>query len=355
MSEKEPILKPKEEIKETKEKEPEMRLRFFFLAHRDKRDFMSLRKEIEDCDVYIPEVSHYEPETLSDFRDISLGKLTPGELIQQDEARREHDEELSDYIKGLVECLYNSKKPIYFVDIPEGHELELELENAEKLSHRAGNDFLSGNYTRALVNQKKYIEAFIRGQRKREKYIEDNIKRLKSKIIREQPSLRDQKEIKCLISIGLGHVSLYHRFRKEAAPIQREFSSLPIIYNIEPETMREKQFFPKRDMDNKKLAQSLIGKLILKAVIEGENTENEIEAMKATRYLASKFDGKDAEKLSKMLGDDYSKIINTLAFAAPWESKWQKTLEPFLEKFGLKLPKTREEVEEIIKKAEKKK
>jgi len=343
---------PKIEEEETKEKEPELRLKIFFSTHKNERDFGALKKEVEGCDVYIPELSNYGPEFLKALRDISFGKLTPGGFILQYEAEHLY-KQISDYIRGLFKTIYNSKKPIYLIDIPEEHELVFKSKEAERFNDCAYDYFLRGDFAAALANQRIFIKAYGKTQSEREKYIFDNIKKLKPEIIKDYPYLKNQEEIKILVSIGIGHTGLYHRLKGEKIPAQRQFSFLPFISSIATELIRGEQFFPGKDIDNRKLAQSLIEMPVELALHENKNINDSFEIMKIGRYLASKFNEKDVEKFSKMLGEKYSEIMNTSVFALPGEPKWQQTLEPFLEKFGVKFPETREEVKEIIRKVEK--
>lgn len=76
-------LVQKIEEKETKEKEPEIKLKFFFSPHLRKEDFALLREEIRNCDVYVPEMACYESETVDTFQKISSGRLGPEEAADQ--------------------------------------------------------------------------------------------------------------------------------------------------------------------------------------------------------------------------------------------------------------------------------
>lgn len=263
MKGKEFISKAKE-IKEIKEKEPEMRLKFFFLAHFKKEDFVLLREEIKKCDVYIPESPEHGSSIFNVLQKTSFGELNPEELAQK--YKEKYHKDLPGRLRGTLGALYNLEKPVYLADVPEGHELTLELKEAKKADDLAFLDFISGNFTRAQNNKRKYMELFIRFQQKRENYIKENIERLKPQIFKDYPHLRRQKEIKILASIGAVHTHAYHQFKKEKKiSTQRKFSSLPIVYDITHELQRKKLISPEKEIEDTKIAQSFMEEIFFRS------------------------------------------------------------------------------------------
>lgn len=355
MPEKEFIPEP-EETKETKEKEPEMRLKFFFSPHLKKEDFAKLREEIEDSDVYIPESFMYSPEITERYRKLSQGKLSPEKLAQQFKAATK---EVPETERKLWEAVYNSKKPIYFVDVPESQESFTKLWKVQgKFDNLAFVDFLTGEFSSALANRKTCIELFDQLQEERENYIKANIEQLKPKILKDHPEFKSKKGIRVLASLGWGHTSLYHRFKKEKKiPIQQIFASLPAVFHIFAELQRDRRFFSEKELDREKLAQSFMEEILGLALVEHKNIRSTDELCKVARHLASKFKEKDSEDFSRMLGEKYFTILPKLTSFSMFglKPKWRELFEPPLKEWGVKLPKTREEVEEIIKKAERKK
>lgn len=353
MIEKEPIIKPEEEIKEIKEKEPEMRLKFFFSPHYKKEDYAKLREEIKNCDVYIPELFRHDPETLDSFRKISLGELSPEEFIRQYEEK--YSRKFPDHYKEKLRILHNSKKAVYLVDIPQGHIIDLKMMSILELNSKAFIDFLSGNFSSAVTKGKKFAEFFEQVQQEREKYIKENIERLKPQILKDHPDFKNQKEIKLLVSLGATHTSLFHQFRKEGKiPTQWEFSSLPIIYDLTSALRRKKRFFPRKETEDKKIAQSFIEEMVFRA-LKRENIKDTTELFKIARYFVSTFSEKDVENFSRMLKERHPMLlINLLLFASTTGSETSRLFSAPLKEWGVNLPETREEVEKIIKKAEKK-
>jgi len=357
MPEKEFISKPKEEVKEMKERGPEMRLKFFFSPHFKKEDFAKLRKEIEDSDVYVPESFEHTSEIAERHKKLSQGELSPEKIARQIKEETFGLVKVSEAEEKLWEAIYNSKKPIYFVDIPEGHELVVKADKAREYSDLAFASFLTGKFTEAVDNKKKYIELFTKLQEERENYIKKNIEQLKPRILKDHPEFKNKKEIKILVSMGAAHTSLYHRFKKEKQIFaQRAFASLPIIFGSSAEFQRRKQFFSEQAVDKEKLIRSLMEDVFLFSLKEDKNIKTSGELVKITKYLVSKFKEKDIKNFSKVLGEKYlPRIAPSLSFAPISEPKWKELFEPPLKEFGVKLPETRKEVEEIIKKAEKRK
>jgi len=354
---KESISKPKEEIKEVKEKEPEMKLKFFFSPHARKEDFALLRKEIKNCDVYVPELVEHDPWALNIYRKVSSGELDLQKAEQQYKEKT-HQEKLPDQYKGVFDALYNSKKLVYMVDLPRGYELTPKLNQLMICRSQAFLDFCFGKFAKAITNQRKAIETNILLEKKRENYIKKNIEQLKLKLLKDHPALKNKKEIKILASLGIFHTLLYHKFKKEKKiAVQQRFSYLPFVYPIENELVRRKLFFPEKEIKNKELAQSLIEQILYCALNENKKIKDTTELLKIVRYLGSKFNEKDIENFSKLIGKKYPVIpltvLRSQILRGP--SNWQELFGPPLKKWGVKLPETREEIEEIIKKIKKEK
>lgn len=354
MTEKEFIPKA-EEIKETKEKEPKMRLKFFFSPHLRKEDFALLREEIRNCDVYVPEMACYKSETVDTFQKISSGRLGPEEAA--DQFKKKYRKELPDEIKGMLEAIYDLKKPVYFVDIPLEHKLTEKVLESSALAGTAFSEFLSGNFARALTKGRRFIEIFCSEQKERNKYIKENIEQLKPKLLKDHPNFKNEKEIKILISLGAAHTPLYHQFKKEGkTSTQQSFVFLPYIHSTADELVRRKELFPEKELKDGEIARALIENIFLASLKKDKAIKNTTELVKVSRFLSSKFSKEDVKNFSEMIEEKYSHILpSLLTFAlSNLELNRRELFEPPLEEFGVKLPETREEVEKIIKKAEKK-
>lgn len=352
MKEKEFIPKPKE-IKETKEKEPEMRLKFFFSPHLKKEDFSSLRDDIKNSDVYVPEIRGHESRILNIFQRISSGQLNPKKFEKQ--YKQEFRRELPDGLKGMFESLSGLKKPVYFVDLPHEHELNRKFAESKAHEQRALLNFLSGNFTKALISQKKCIETYAQAQKGRENYIEDNLEGLKPKILKDHPHLRNKKEINILVSLGIAHTPIYHLFRKrKKMPSQQKLPFRPYIHLTTEELARRKNLFPEKEIKDEEIAKTFIESILNTTLKENKSIKNSVELVKVSKFLSSKFTETDVENFSKMLGKKHSAILFDIFFSTT-KLNSQKLFEPPLKEWGVKLPKTKKEVVEIIKKAEKKK
>ena len=98
-----------------REREPRIHVTFFFSAHDTAEDFAKLDPLIKAADVYIPEASGWNQADLEETQKISQGEITPKALSKPISERTASDVEII--------LLYNSKKEIAFIDIPEDHRL----------------------------------------------------------------------------------------------------------------------------------------------------------------------------------------------------------------------------------------
>ncbi len=180
--------KPKEE------KGPE--LSFYFSAHSNAEDFEKMREEFDRADVYISEQHGWTPDDLQAIRDIATGKRKPLHLAEGRPAKSAGD--LED------EIIYNSHKPIYFVDIPSGHELENTDEGQNDLE-RATNDFSLydiNNAKESLISAANKNAAFLQ---KKDSWIAKNIGNKIPEILKNEPALKNKENIKILIQFGASH------------------------------------------------------------------------------------------------------------------------------------------------------
>ncbi len=337
-----------------------MRVKFFFSAHSRKEDFAQFENEFANCDVYIPEVTLYSRATIEKFRKLSCGKLSPKKIIQALRVAGVDVSEISSLDKSLWEIIYKSQKAIYLVDVPEANKTFKKIyTTAYKFDNLAFTNFLSGNFSKALENEKIFLELFTQYQKKREQYIKKNIYNLESKIIKDYPKLKNKKEINILISLGAAHTSLFHQLKKEnRISVQRICSPLPIIFPIFSELERKKIFhYEQKNQPSKQdLSRILLEETLGLALQDDKNIKDTNDLSKISRHIAFRYNWQQIRFLSETLGKKYPEIsLKSVLYAGMGINiKWKKFLKPLLKEFGIKLPKTRKEVKQIINKVERK-
>lgn len=113
---------------------------FYFSAHSDAENFEAMRQEFAQADIYISEQHGWTPDDLAAVRAMAEGTNKPLHLREGRSAETAGD--LED------ELIYNSHKPIYFVDIPAGHELA-EADDGQEDLQRAVNEFALNDFVEA--------------------------------------------------------------------------------------------------------------------------------------------------------------------------------------------------------------
>lgn len=178
-------------------KKPE--LTFYFSAHHHPKDFEQMRREFEEADIYISEQHGWTQDDLETIRAISAGTQTPAHLRKGQTAQTAGETE--------DELLYNSHKPVCFVDLPEGHELEKADDGQEDLS-RATGEFENNDFEDAIHSTQTAAEKAADFLEQKDQWIAENIKREIPKILEEHPEFRNKNQIKILVQMGASHLPI---------------------------------------------------------------------------------------------------------------------------------------------------
>ncbi len=281
--------------KETKEKKPKISYHIFYGFHTTSKDLEKLGQAVEKADIYIPELVKWRAEDINDYNQLSQGEITPNEL-----ATKNYISQKSNFFKEF-QIIYNSKKPILFVDLPEGHELFSERRKACMFHDQAMYLFANGKFQPAIEKMRKHIKGYSDYLIKRDEVIRANLERKVDELIKSHPKLKKKKEIKALLALGVGHTPFYHRLQKEKLPVSREFSNQPMVFHALGEAERRLRFFKESEIDKDVLARVFIEEL-LDYVLQGE-IEDTNKRMMVKRSISSKLIFEDIAEISKELGE----------------------------------------------------
>lgn len=204
---------------------------FYFSSHVSASDFEGMRNAFEEADVYFSEAHGWKQEDAEYLNAISEGTKTPPHMQEGRVAKTalELEEEL----------LFCSHKPVYFVDIPSGHELEDADDGMETLK-RAAEEFVYRTFELAeqqTLSAAKKTALFLN---RKDKYIADKIREDLPKIIRENPTLKEKNKVTALVQMGASHSPIRHHAPREFVASSAEKSTL--VFGFEDELIRRYRF-----------------------------------------------------------------------------------------------------------------
>lgn len=306
---------------------PSIAINIFYGSHQSAEDQKRLGEAFQKADVYVPEVPGWNPETLKIFRSVSDGRLEPRDAIRR----------LGNFFResrlAELKILYNSKKPVIFVDVPVRHPIDLRIvSQLNRLSESI--DFLVLNTFRGNIEGvREVIRNFAQTQKEREDYMLLNLKPKIEEFLKEHPELKGKKKLDILLNLGAVHTNLYRSLKKDNQEVGRTFNDMPTIFSHTEEGIRRSLFG--KDIKDE-LAAKIILELLFKDELEqwtSEKTKDSIEQNKIYRAIFSQISIKDAEDL----------------FNRARRSKNLKMLfYDMLEERGLRKPKIREDVEKLL-------
>src|SRR3989344_1223127 len=107
---------------ETKEEGPKIKIKIFFSGHVDAENAKAAIEDFKECDIFIPESVGWDLKEKEQWNSLSTGKINPERFIQQSEPN------FPDFTLAQSKIIHNSGKPIFFIDLPEGHAIIKEID-----------------------------------------------------------------------------------------------------------------------------------------------------------------------------------------------------------------------------------
>lgn len=307
---------------EKRDGEPEIELTIFYAPHRTAEDTKGREKLFGEADVYVSEGLGWTDETLESLNEISRGERPPDSFFQPNGFKNKE-----------LRLIAGSLKPIVFCDIPEGHPLVRRIEDSFRLENTARRDFYNGNFDRAMTEMRDSMQEEAEAQREREAYMESQIRPKIEDVVRNNPTLQNKTKrgdkIKVLMGIGALHTPIYQDLKKEkpnGVEPQARFNELPYVFRCRGEALRRYRFG--KEVGDELVARSFIDNIIGSAILHLSDSTALI--IRVSRRLAGKLSLNDIREISKTLG-----------YGGNWAEE--------LERRGIKIPKTEEELKAIDK------
>ncbi len=321
-------MSEKELGRETKEREPTITIDFLFSTHTSAEDFAKLPQLLEQADIYMPELAGWSKEELEEYNKIARGELNPATA------------KLNPALEKRAFALYNSKKPVVFVDTPISHELSARSKKIFiKKAREPFGAFANGRFELALYTMKQQVKDIAEHSEEREEYIRRQIKKEIKGLTKNFPQLRDKKDIRVLVDLGMVHTGVANILGKEerGLAIKKHLARPIMIFGLRDEVIRS--MLAGKDptkYDDTHYARMLVEgkiKVALQVADIGGLTQVEV-----ARKLARKLSFEQIRALSEQLAN-----------RGP-TSNFNTFLRAKLRRMGVVVPKTVEEANQLLHK-----
>ncbi len=311
--------------KNHREDDPDVLLEMLLSPHVDEKDVPSnLRSKLEGADIYMLEASGWTRSDMRKWNSDSKGKMK--------------SRGFSGYATALQEAVQETGVLVMSPDIRRRHP---SVEEGRRLRAEY-DDIVSLPFHEAAQKYDEHLRARAARTQKREMEVMNNIPVLIRKALNKNKALRKKKSLSVIMTYGSMHTALYHALSATEISATREMGET--LYPRSAELMRRYIFGvggTERDLELS--ARALIedvffgaSNLWLKAV--GANT--------AERTVLSRLvvDRLSAEDLSEIWDVQLDASQGNVSITPQWTAA---VLAAF-EKTGFTMPKTREELDELL-------
>lgn len=321
--------------------------------HATAKDFDPFRLKMEEADVIILETLGWDQNLLRFYQRISDGQSAPPPSDIDDSFSAE-----------IQRVLYNSKKSVYFIDVPqENRELIDQFEKAKR-DYAFSSVWIEGSLSEKLVQVRAAIRQYAAFQRAREDYM---IGQLSDLIPRLSPIDQGSKEeIKVDIFLGLVHTPFFHRLAQDQS-VEANLSwkvTPPVVFSHSLEALRRYWFlddsehrYPNvTEPSDELILQTLLEKALL--TLYGERlfsaSSDVVKIQRLARQVISQFAPSEIEETFELVRQHGQKAIEDglprpIIPATQW-TKLQDLIEKGLAEKSIRLPQTEAEVDLLLQK-----
>jgi len=234
--------------------------------------------------------------------------------------------------KVLIETIYNSKKPVTFIDLPKGHPLIVNESSDEFI--------LQGTFENILGQLGAALKLDAGYQRQREDYMIASLKIKIGELVKEFPELRKKNKIRLLITIGSAHVNLFTSIKKEVTPsVERNYGNKPAGYDSDTKALM-------RYMLDKEVSDELLARILL-----GHLTDLRLYTRKLTtsNNKAGLFENKIVSYFSLEEIRDFFEELSRLPAEKGNQQFARELLFSKLSEKGIKPPETEDKLDDFLK------
>ncbi len=315
--------------KEKKEAEPKITVDFFFSGHNTAEDVSRLPEALKNADVYVPELAGWTKKTEQAINQVSQGK---GRLETQPGSIQEIEDS----------SLYNTKIPVVFIDIPKGHSLIKKIQDSVTKSKDAAIDFSYGNFDEAMEIEKKATTDMALAMKEREEFIADKLKKELKTLTKKFPQLKNKADIRVLVQLGTAHTTVYRKLKPELESSKITLGQSPSVFGTSGEILRRLIKNPQDTINDDLYAKGMLENLISDFFILNI-TSNTNKINWVSRKLVANLSTDQIRSFSKYMGG-----LSTVTNMIQSEEVRTRKLIRELEKMGVKLPTTEEEIDKLL-------
>jgi hypothetical protein len=212
-------------VKKLKKIHPNLAIHFSFVIHGTLKQAEPFAEKIQNCDVYIPEGLDANEDHFEVINDFSEGRL-PKKKIKEIET--------NEFYRGVLFAVHRKRKPVIFIDQPEGHpDIDKWYTHVGREYEAAGRSF---SLNRAIkITQQQHSSRILD---KRDEFIIEQLPLKLKRVLGENPSLKEKEQLNVFISIGVLHTRLYHALKQELPRTTRDFPEKPFVFDYDDEAGR---------------------------------------------------------------------------------------------------------------------
>ena len=241
---------------------PALDLTFYFSPHGNKADFEGINPLLEATDVYLYEDIFNNSAMRAFLQRLSTSPPYNQEWIADNVSAGEAFAKKGSEWEPVIDSIYNSQKIISSIDLRETSE---EKALADKIWQIIYLPLPKGpTFDAALPQFTEQQAELVKAQEERESIMADRFEEEIEHILDVYPELKERKNLKILISMGVNHTKLRHAFTMKGIPSDREFSSSPYVYNYRSELKRTLAYArePTKDLSERAYIEDLLDNLL---------------------------------------------------------------------------------------------
>ncbi len=310
---------------ERKPGEPKISIDIFYVRHATGDDLEGLKEKLLKSDAYIPEASGWNYDSLYVVRAISENGIRP-----EDQFRFKTDSQ--SFLQRMLEIISNTKKPIVFIDVPEGSAINDRL---NKLEDNEGIKFGHGYFGATKNSFKRFAKKASSDVFKaRADFMLKSLKPKIQELLKDYPYMKGKKEIKVLMTLGSGHTDFYFKLKNQGYDVARSFNKNSRTYDFTTEVYRRYLF--DKQVNDELIAMALLEQ-VLYQILPVLTSKEVIEDSKrrSLRTVISKFSFQEIKEMFEGVNN---------------RDEFKKLFEQKLQEKGLSIPKSEQELDEFLAK-----
>lgn len=316
---------------EKNEQGPKINFDIFFSAHNTTKDLEKLPDKIRAVDIYVPEFVGWNKEDLGAYNAISSGIMKPEEYLEKNEINPSG--QAGQKLLQELKALYDSKKPVTFVDLPADSPIKKLYEDERQRPSTA--QTFEERIEESKVRYRRISEII----KLREQFILEQIQKLKHNIKSgAYPDLLLKKEVTAGLLLGAAHTPIYHSLKEKRETVTHSFSNNPFFFS-HPYLEISRRYTFNKEADDELVARGILSDILAK--LPEYNMESYTDTNLFSRFIRSvvnQFNYKEIKAL-------YEELRSPDSFGMSEEIIRFKLREK-----GVKLPESEKELRDILKK-----